>query len=246
MNYPNVVMGTFVARDNRFVARCRLVTGEEVVVHVKNTGRGKEVLIEGVPVILQYWDNPKRKTKYDLIAVKKQEQWINIDSQIPNRLAYEGMLDGRIQLPHLQGTIVLLRREVKYGQSKFDFYFETDQGETGFVEVKGMTLENERVGAFPDAPTIRGLKHVNELIQAKKIGYYAAVLFMIQFENVDVATIHRQMQPALADAIKEAQSVGVEVIAYNCQVNQGEIQLLSEVPFDLNAPFNDPNNEKRK
>ncbi|WP_461198307.1 DNA/RNA nuclease SfsA [Enterococcus sp. N249-2] len=241
MNYPNIVKASFIVRDNRFVARCRLLNGEEVIVHVKNTGRGKEVLIEGVPVVLQYWDNPKRKTKYDLIAVKKGTQWINIDSQIPNRLAYEGMLDGQIQLPGLKGEIVLLRREVVYGQSKFDFYLETDQGETGFVEVKGMTLENHRVGAFPDAPTLRGLKHVNELIHAKKAGYYAAVLFLIQFEGVDVATIHRKMQPALAEAIAQAQLANVSVFAYNCQVDEGKISLLSPIPFDLAAPFIDPN-----
>ncbi|OTN77001.1 sugar fermentation stimulation protein [Enterococcus sp. 8G7_MSG3316] len=246
MNYPNVVRAFFMIRENRFVARCRLVTGEEVVVHVKNTGRGKEVLIKGAPVVLQYWDNPKRKTKYDLIAVKKQDQWINIDSQVPNQLAYEGILDGQIQLPDLQGEIVLLRREVVYGQSKFDFYLETDQGEMGFVEVKGMTLENNRVGAFPDAPTIRGLKHVNELMQAKQAGYYAAVLFMIQFEAVDVATIHRDMQPALAAVITQAQSEGVAVLAYNCHVQEGEIKLLSQIPFDVDAPFIDPNIDEGK
>ncbi len=125
--------------------------------------------------------------------------------------------------------------------SKFDLYFETDEQEKGFIEIKGMTLENKQIGAFPDAPTIRGLKHVNELIHAKEAGYYAAVLFMIQFEVVQIATIHRQMQPDLADKIAEAQSKGVEVFAYNCQVNQGMIAVKEPIPFDLNVEFDDPN-----
>ena len=147
---------------------------------------------------MQYWNSPKRKTNYDLIAVNKGDQWINIDSQVPNRLAYESLLDGTILLPQITGNLTLLKREVTYHRSKFDFYFETDVGEKGFIEIKGMTLENKRVGAFPDAPTSRGLKHVSELIDAKKEGYYAAVLFVVQFEDIDVATIHRAMQPELA------------------------------------------------
>lgn len=240
MNYPNTLLATFLVRDNRFIARC-LVDGQEVIVHVKNTGRGKELLHKGALVTLQYWDNPKRKTNYDLISVKKEDQWINIDSQVPNRLGYEGLLDGTIQLPNIKGKIALLRREVVYGMSKLDLYFETDEQEKGFIEIKGMTLENKQIGAFPDAPTIRGLKHVNELIHAKEAGYYAAVLFMIQFEVVQSATIHRQMQPDLADKIAEAQSKGVEVFAYNCQVNQGMIAVKEPIPFDLNVEFDDPN-----
>lgn len=240
MNYPNTLLATFLVRDNRFIARC-LVDGQEVIVHVKNTGRGKELLHKGALVTLQYWDNSKRKTNYDLISVKKEDQWINLDSQVPNRLGYEGLLDGTIQLPNIKGKIALLRREVVYGMSKFDLYFETDEQEKGFIEIKGMTLENKQIGAFPDALTIRGLKHVNELIHAKEAGYYAAVLFMIQFEVVQSATIHRQMQPDLSDKIAEAQSKGVEVFAYNCQVNQGMIAVKEPIPFDLNVEFDDPN-----
>jgi sugar fermentation stimulation protein A len=241
MEYPNSHLARFIIRENRFIARCQLLTGEEVVVHVKNTGRGKEVLVPGAMVSLQYWDSPKRKTKYDLIAVKKGDQWINIDSQVPNRLAYESLLDGTIRLPHIKGNLTLLKKEVTYHQSKFDFYFETDAQEKGFVEIKGMTLENKRVGAFPDAPTSRGLKHVRELIDAKREGYYAAVLFVVQFEHVDVATIHRAMQPELAEKIRQAIADGIEVFAYNCLVEETSISIHQAVPFELTAAFEDPN-----
>ena len=172
------------------------MSGEEVIVHVKNTGRGKEVLVAGALVTLQYWNSPKRKTNYDLIAVKKGDQWINIDSQVPNRLAYESLLDGTILLlPQITGNLTLLKREVTYHRSKFDFYFETDVGEKGFIEIKADDFGKQTSGCLPDAPTSRGLKHVSELIDAKKEGYYAAVLFVVQFEDIDVATIHRAMQP---------------------------------------------------
>jgi sugar fermentation stimulation protein A len=241
MEYPNSLLATFIVRENRFIARCQLLTGEEVIVHVKNTGRGKEVLIKGALVALQYWDNPKRKTNYDLIAVKKGKQWINIDSQVPNRLAYEGLLDGTIRLPHIKGNLTLLKRETTFQQSRFDFYFETDQEEKGFIEIKGMTLENNRIGAFPDAPTIRGLKHVSELIEAKQEGFYAAVLFIVQFETIEVATIHRAMQPELAEKIGQGIADGIEVFAYNCFVDETSISINKAVPFDLTAAFEDPN-----
>ena len=241
MEYPNSHLAIFIIRENRFIARCRLMSGEEVIVHVKNTGRGKEVLVAGALVTLQYWNSPKRKTNYDLIAVKKGDQWINIDSQVPNRLAYESLLDGTILLPQITGNLNLLKREVTYHRSKFDFYFETDVGEKGFIEIKGMTLENKRVGAFPDAPTSRGLKHVSELIDAKKEGYYAAVLFVVQFEDIDVATIHRAMQPELAKKIGQAIADGIQVFAYNCLVDETSISINKAVPFDLTAAFEDPN-----
>lgn len=242
MQYSNIQFAYFIDRPNRFIAHCRLIeTGEIVVAHVKNTGRGKEVFLVDALVALNYQPAATRKTDYDLVAVKKEEMWINIDSQIPNALAAEAILNRQIKLPGLKGNITLLKREYRYQQSKFDIYFETDQAEKGFVEVKGMTLENQGIGAFPDAPTIRGLKHVNELIHAKVAGYSSYLLFIVQFPKVTVATIHREMQPALAETMAQAQENGVVVLAYNCQVSPDTIEVDHEVPFNLYQNFNDPN-----
>ncbi len=242
MEYSNIQLAHFIERPNRFIAHCRLVeTGKTVVVHVKNTGRGKEVLLPEALVALNYVPSPKRKTDYDLIAVKKGNMWINIDSQIPNDLAAEGLLQKKIVLPKLMGEIIYLKREYRYGQSKFDIYFETDQGEKGFVEVKGLTLENQGIGAFPDAPTLRGKKHVLELIETTAVGYHSYLLFIVQFSKIKAATIHQAMQPDFFQAVAQAKQDGVTILAYNCEVDESTIELLGEVPFDLTQPFVDPN-----
>lgn len=142
----------FIDRPNRFIAHCMKKDGEIIIAHVKNTGRGKEVLIPGAEVAIVFAPGPKRKTAYDLIAVKKKGDWFNIDSQLPNRLAIDGILDGTILLPGLTGPFTVYKREVTYLHSKFDIYLETVVGQKAFVEVKGMTLENKAIGAFPDAP----------------------------------------------------------------------------------------------
>ena len=134
-----------------------------------------------------------------------------------------------------------MKREYTFEHSKFDIYFETDQQEKGFVEVKGMTLENQGIGAFPDAPTLRGLKHVEELRVAQAMGYHSYVLFVVQFPTVSRATIHRQMQPALYSAVEGALADGVTVLAYNCDVDQQSISIKQAVPFDLTQKFIDPN-----
>lgn len=240
--YPEVHLARFLSRPNRFIAECELLeTGEQVTVHVKNTGRGKEVLVYGAEVALSHQSSQKRKTAYDLVAVKKVEQWFNIDSQVPNALAAQGLLDGTIILPELNGQISFLKREQRYGDSKFDIYIETDTGQKAFVEVKGMTLENEGIGAFPDAPTLRGLKHVKELTQAITEGYQCYVLFIAQFEQVRVATINKAMQPTLAEAILAGEQSGLRVLSYNCRVQPESIQVLKRLPFDLNQPFVQPN-----
>lgn len=242
MKYSAIHLAIFIERSNRFIARCRLIdTGEEIVTHVKNTGRSKELLLPSALVAVNHQPSDKRKTAYDLIAVKKGEMWINIDSQIPNALAAEGILAGNIKLPGLKGTINFLKREYTYERSKFDIYFETDQQEKGFVEVKGMTLENHGIGAFPDAPTLRGLKHVEELRLAQTMGYHSYVLFIVQFPTITAATIHRVMQPALYEAMKMAVADGVQVLAYNCEVDQETITIKGAVPFDLEQAFIDPN-----
>ncbi|WP_179190392.1 DNA/RNA nuclease SfsA [Candidatus Enterococcus mansonii] len=245
MTYPNVHLAQFNHRPNRFIAECTLQdTGEKVTVHVKNTGRCKELLLPNVEVALSYQPSPTRKTDYDLIAVKKEAAWFNIDSQVPNALASQALIDGTITLPELNGQIVLVKREKRFAQSQFDILVETDTGQQAFVEVKGMTLENHAIGAFPDAPTIRGLKHVTELIEAIHEGYQSYVLFVIQFENVELATIHTNMQPALAEMISTGQKQGLRVIAYNCQVAPDKIEIAHQIPFDVAKTFEEPNSER--
>lgn len=242
MKYENIQMAYFIRRDNRFICHCQLINNKKIVtVHVKNTGRGKEILITGALVALNYQPSPKRKTAYDLVAVKKETMWINIDSQLPNQLAYDGILSGKIVLPHFPGQLLSLKREVTYGNSKFDLFAISDTGAKAFIEVKGMTLENNEIGAFPDAPTVRGLKHVNELQVAYDAGYFSYVLFIVQFEKIRLATIHNAMQPQLATSFATAMADGVEVLAYNCKVDPQEVTLKKQVPFDLTYPFVDPN-----
>ncbi|GAA3020857.1 DNA/RNA nuclease SfsA [Tetragenococcus solitarius] len=241
MKYEHIQLAYFLQRKNRFVASCRLKETNEIVdVHVKNTGRGKEVLVPEATVALNFLPSSKRKTAYDLVAVKKQDHWYNIDSSAPNEVVFNALLAQTIVLPKLRGRITLVKREVLYGKSRIDFYFETDQGEKGLVEVKGMTLENNRIGAFPDAPTTRGLKHVRELIQAQNKGAHCYVIFVAQFANIDVATIHEAMQPELKETVQTAMTQGVSFLCYACQVSASQLEIVKEVPFDLEAPFIDP------
>lgn len=241
MEYNHIQLAYFLQRKNRFVASCRLKETNEIVdAHIKNTGRGKEVLVPEAFVALNFLPSVKRKTAYDLIAVKKQNHWYNIDSSAPNELVFKALLDQTIVLPGLKGAVTLVKREVFYGQSRIDFYFETDKKEKGFVEVKGMTLENNRVGAFPDAPTARGLKHVSELIQAQSKGAHCYVIFVAQFASIDVATIHEAMQPELKVTARLAMTKGVNFLCYACQVSATQLNLTKEVPFDLEASFCDP------
>jgi len=241
MKYEHIQLAYFLQRKNRFVASCRLKETNEIVdVHVKNTGRGKEVLVPEATVALNFLPSSKRKTAYDLVAVKKQDHWYNIDSSAPNEVVFKALLAQTIVLPKLRGRITLIKREVLYGKSRIDFYFETDQGEKGLVEVKGMTLENNRIGAFPDAPTTRGLKHVLELMQAQNKGAHCYVIFVAQFANIDVATIHEAMQPELKETVQTAMTQGVSFLCYACQVSASRLEIVKEVPFDLDAPFIDP------
>lgn len=244
VEYPKVEVAQLIERKNRFIAHCYLPSeAREIVVHVKNTGRCRELFYPGVEVAVSYQASATRKTDYDLIAVKKGESWINIDSQVPNRLAYEGIRDGQIVLPGIVGKITTIRREVTFNHSRFDVYLETDQAEKVIVEVKGMTLENHQIGAFPDAPTERGLKHVRELIELGQEGYRVYVLFIVQMENIQLATIHKEMQPALATTIAEGQNSGLQVLAYTCQVTPSTIEVKEGIPFDLSAEFINPNND---
>src|SRR5690625_4113404 len=191
MKYGEIVHGVFVKRLNRFIAEI-FVHGEKESVHIKNTGRLKELLQPSTEVLLEYSGNPQRKTKYSLIAVAKDEGWVNIDSQAPNTVAFEALKNGEIKE---FGKVKLAKREVTYGASRFDLYFERDK-EKGFIEVKGVTLEKDGVAMFPDAPTTRGTKHVLELIDALDEGYTATVLYVIQMKYCHTFTPYAEMDPA--------------------------------------------------
>ena len=226
MRYPNIHKGIFLSRPNRFIARV-LVDGEELTVHVKNTGRCKELLIPGVTVWLVKSDNPARKTLYDLVAVEKGERLINMDSQAPNRLFEEWAVNG-----HYQGDLTLLRPETTWGNSRFDFYWEKGE-RRGCTEVKGCTLEKDGWTYFPDAPTERGVKHLEELIKVRETGLEAAVCFVIQMDRVSGFSPNDLTHPAFGEALRRASANGVEVMARTCHVTPQELWITDAVPVCL-------------
>ncbi len=211
MKYKNKINGIFIARPNRFIAEVE-VDGEKKVCHVKNTGRCRELLIEGVKVILEKTDNPTRKTEYDLIGVYKNNELINIDSQAPNKVFGEWVEKGTYFK-----NITLIKPECKYKNSRFDYYIEAD-GRKIFVEVKGVTLEKDGVVLFPDAPTERGVKHINELIDAKENGFDAYIFFVVQMKKCKYFTPNVQTDPKFAEALKLAKNKGVNICCVNCNV----------------------------
>ena len=225
MHYENMVPGIFRARPNRFIAHVE-IDGREEIVHVKNTGRCRELLPPGAQVWCQVSDNPKRKTKYDLITVKKGDRLINMDSQAPNTAAGEWLRSGGL------GKIENLKAESFHGDSRFDFSF-TLEGKPCLLEVKGVTLEEDGVCAFPDAPTDRGAKHLRGLTEAVKEGYGAYVLFVIQMSDVKYLRPHDERDPAFGAALREAAENGVVVLALDCAVTEDSMTLRSRVPVKL-------------
>lgn len=226
MKYQKIIEGIFLSRPNRFVAKVKIGETEETV-HVKNTGRCKELLITGCKVYLAESDNKLRKTRYDLIAVEKQRDkkeplLINMDSQAPNIAAEEWLIGGFFP------ENAKLRREVKYSDSRFDFYIETES-EKAFLEVKGVTLEKDGTALFPDAPTIRGVKHINELIKAKENGFSAYILFIIQMNGIYTFTPNTETHPEFSAALKNAAEKGVEILAYNCTVSPDSMYINSAI-----------------
>ena len=217
MYYRHMVPGIFHARPNRFIAHIE-IDGQMQICHVKNTGRCRELLPPGAKVWCQESNNPNRKTKYDLIAVQKGDRIINMDSQAPNIAAGEGLKSGGL------GNVEQLRAETVHGDSRFDFSFVKD-GQQCFLEVKGVTLENDGVCAFPDAPTERGTKHLRGLIQAAREGYGAFVLFVIQMSDVKYLHPNDTTDPAFAAALREAAENGVTVLAMDCGVTPDTMEL---------------------
>lgn len=226
MNYPNIHKANFLDRPNRFVAHAML-NGEKVTVHVKNTGRCRELLTPYAEIYLVQSENPTRKTPYDLVAVKKGDYLINMDSQAPNKVFQEWVETGAF-LPN----ITKIKGEYTHGDSRFDFYME--QGDkTILVEVKGVTLEENGIVRFPDAPTERGVKHINGLIAAAQEGFECWLCFVIQLSPVKHLEPNDLTHPAFGEALRRAEAAGVHILAVDCSVNPQSLSVCSRVPVLL-------------
>lgn len=224
MKYTDITEGIFIDRPNRFIANVE-INGKKTVCHVKNTGRCKELLISGTKVYLQHSDNPARKTEFDLIAVEKGNILINIDSAAPNKAAAE-------YIRKIFGENAIIKQEVKYGTSRIDFFVESN-GEKWFIEVKGVTLEQNGRAYFPDAPTLRGVKHLNELCAAVKEGCRACALFIIQMKGVSAFSPNNITHPEFGKALKRAAESGVIIKAVDCLVTKDSMIANKEVEIIL-------------
>jgi len=229
MRYPNIAKAAFISRPNRFVAQVEL-EGRVETVHVKNTGRCRELLLPGRTVWLTEGANPARKTRYDLVAVDRDGLLINMDAQAPNKVFAEwagagGFVPG----------ITLLRPETAWGSSRFDFYWEAG-ARRGFCEVKGCTLEEDGLALFPDAPTQRGVKHLRELAACLGEGYEAAVCFVLQMKGCRVFRPNGRTHPAFAGALRDAAHAGVRVLAVDCLVTPDSLMIDAPVPVELPPP----------
>lgn len=231
MKYNKMIKAKFIERPNRFVAYCD-IDGKIEKVHVKNTGKCKELLVPGYEVYLEESDNHSRATKYSLIAVKKGERLINMDSQVTNKMVYEALEDKSLILPGFDEDITFIKPEKTYGNSRFDVYVE-GKTKKAFIEVKGCTLEIDGVVKFPDAKTERGVKHVKELIKAKEEGYLAYIILVIQMENVFYFTPNVDMHKEFGDVLKEADEKGVKILAYDSKVEIDNIKLNNPVKVIL-------------
>jgi sugar fermentation stimulation protein A len=226
MIYPDTCPAIFLTCPNRFIAYAEL-DGQEIVAHVKNTGRCKELLIPGVNVVLQKIDNPARKTGYDLIAVWKGRRLINMDSQAPNKVFREYLRSGR----YMEG-ITKIKPEATYGGSRFDFYVEAGQRKA-FIEVKGVTLEDDGVVLFPDAPTQRGIKHLIELAACIREGYEGHMVFVVQMNDVLYFAPNNKTHPAFGKALAAAAESGVNISAYDCSVTEKSMVVGNPVQIRL-------------
>jgi sugar fermentation stimulation protein A len=230
LQYANIHTAVFLRRPNRFIAHV-LLEGQETVVHVKNTGRCRELLVPGATVYLVQSDNPARKTQFDLVAVEKQTQQgsllINMDAQAPNHLFQEWVEQGGF----MEG-LTFLRPEYTYGDSRFDFYLERGE-ERWLVEVKGCTLETDGVASFPDAPTERGVKHIEGLIRAKTQGFRTCICFVVQMAGMRYFCPNDETHPAFGAALRRAEQAGVQICAVECQVTPSTCRIVKEVSVRL-------------
>lgn len=224
MKYSNIYKGKFLERPNRFIAICE-IDGKEEICHVKNTGRCRELLVKGATVYLEKSSNLNRKTQFDLVAVQKNGKLINMDSQIPNSVVVES-------LDKIFNDITFVKQEYKYGNSRFDIYVET-KTEKIFVEVKGVTLENNGVVRFPDAPTERGIKHLKELQKAVKEGYRACVVFLVQMQDVKYFEPNYETHPEFAKELKNAYNNGVEIFVLDSIVTPEEIVMNNRIELKM-------------
>lgn len=217
VKYREIVEGIFIDRPNRFIAHVD-IEGVVNTVHVKNTGRCKELLIPKTPVRLEVSDNPNRKTLYDLVAVyKKKFGWINMDSQAPNKVVKEWLETKDYDY---------IKPEYKYGDSRIDFYMRKENQEY-LMEVKGCTLEIDGIGYFPDAPTTRGIKHLRELIKAKRAGYECAIAFVIQMEGINEVRPNIDTHPEFGVALQEAKEAGVKILYLTCKVGRDTLEIIN-------------------
>lgn len=226
MRYQGVTKGVFQARPNRFIAHVETEEGMQVV-HVKNTGRCRELLIPGATVYLERGTNPGRKTAFDLIAVEKGGMLVNMDAQAPNQVFAEWAAAGGFG-----PGVTAIRREYPFGESRLDFCLETSRG-LHLVEVKGVTLEDGGAARFPDAPTERGVKHLRELQRAVESGLDATLFFVVQIENIRSVAPNDETHPAFGQALREAAAAGVQVLAYDCSVTPDSLAIRRPVPVIL-------------
>ena len=224
MKYSDIYKGKFLERPNRFIAICE-IDGKKEICHVKNTGRCRELLVKGATVYLEKSSNPNRKTQYDLVSVQKNDKLINMDSQIPNYVVVES-------INKVFDKVIFVKQEYKYGNSRFDIYIETET-EKIFVEVKGVTLEEDGVVRFPDAPTERGVKHLKELQKAVSEGYRACVVFLVQMQDVKYFEPNSETHPEFANELKNAYENGVEIFVYDSIVTPDEIKLNKSVKIKM-------------
>jgi sugar fermentation stimulation protein A len=241
MRYKLISEAVFISRPNRFIAEV-IIDGRMQRVHVRNTGRCRELLKEGVRVFLEDHGTEEkgRKTRYSLVAVEKamtdgsdEGRLVNIDSIAPNRVAGEALAAGKIDLIGLSFPLSKIKAETVYGESRFDFYVEDKNGKKAFIEVKGVTLEQKEAARFPDAPTERGVKHIRELSKAAEEGYTAYILFVIQMKGVAYFSPNDDTHPAFGDALREANRRGVVILAYDCDVTCDSLSLGRPVPVRL-------------
>lgn len=237
MEYASFIPAIFNRREKRFTAYCTLEDGRKVTAHVRNTGRCAELLIPGTQVFLEYTPSPTRKNDYTLYMVNRGDRLINMDSQSPNKLGVEGIASGKILLPGFSATTATFQPEKTFENSRFDLYLE-NKTQSAYIEFKGVTLEEKGVVRFPDAPSLRAEKHVDEMIHVKKTGHFAYIVFIIQMGGkIDYFTINTKTQPSLEEHLVKARKEGVILLAYDTKINKSTITIDKKIPILLKGEY---------